>query len=225
MAELFSTLLQTHGVEGLVRRATRAVQHGRELEVALCFAGLMTLPTLADQRLAREAGAGRAVLGSLAAFPRSRAVAPVALAALVRVWAFGLDDTVEALVDATLACLAAHKDQLVVAQTGLRLLRHHVQSAQQVVAAPRVLATVERVARAFPTDETLQHWVGEIVVALNAIEPHELVAAHGALGHEAVREATVRLCHSTPRPASLRVGGVDWQAKVLELYPRLRERD
>lgn len=64
----------------------------------------------------------------------------------------------------------------------------------------------------------------EIVCALNGFAPEAIAAAHGALGWAMLAEASVRLCLSTPRPSTLRVGGVDWQAKVLALFPRLRSR-
>jgi hypothetical protein len=220
----FLLLRREHGTRGLVRALVRATARADERATARLLGALLTLDAPPDRGAARGAGAERAVAEALAAFPASRAVAGTALGALARVWAFDDAADTERLLDATLAALARHAGDALLQAAGVRLLKLHVRSAQQLVATPRVLAALERAMLALPADDAVQHWGAEAVVALNGIEPAALVKAHGALGYGAIAEASVRLCLATPRPATLQVGGVDWQAKVLAVHPRLRSQ-
>ena len=110
----------------------------------------------------------------------------------------------------------------------LRLLQDHARiaerSAHALVHAPRVIEAAEHAMRAFPADETVQHYGALVVVGLSALQPADVAKAHGAHGVAAIAEASVRLALSTPRPATVRVGGADWQEAVLALHPRLRSR-
>ena len=70
----------------------------------------------------------------------------------------------------------------------------------------------------------MQHYGALVVVGLSALEPADVARAHGDLGCAAIAEASVRLALTTPRPATVRVGGSDWQEAVLALHPRLRSQ-
>lgn len=231
MAHL-EALLTQHGPRGLVRQLKRATEHALHDRAALCMGAIVSMQSLPDRVAAHKAKAAEVLVHVAQAFPTSLLIAQGCLVALNKVWAGGLPpfdarspNTVptERVLTAVLDVMAKHGADLLATQAGLRLLSLHARSATQLLKLPTVMETLEAAARVFPQDDTVQSYVAQTAVSVNCIEPSDVTSAHGRLGFEAVCEATVRLCVSTRRPA-LQLGGVDWQEKVIALYPRMRQR-
>ena len=230
MAHL-EALLTQHGPRGLVHHVKLAAEHQLEYRAALFIGAIVTIPTKAiAQRLAAHRAKGAEVLVNvLHAFPESFVIAQGALVALNKVWEAGLSPfdaafvPTERVVTAVLDVMAKHKADLLATQAGLRLLSLHARSRTQLLKLPQVMEALEVATCSYPNDDTVQSYAAETVISINCIEPSGAINAHGQLGYAAVCEATVRLCLSTRRP-SMQLGGVDWQEKVMLLFPRMRER-
>ena len=224
-------MLAQHGPRGLVHQVKLAAEHQLEHRTAIFMGAIVAIPIQAtSQRLVAHRAKGAEVLVDvLRTFPESLVIAQGAVVALNKVWEGGLRPfdasfvPTERVVTAVLDVMATFKTDLLTTQAGLRLLSLHTRSATHLLKLPQVMEVLETAARSFKDDDTVQSYAAETVISINCIEPVDLISAHGEMGYAAVCEATVRLCLSTRRP-SIQLGGVDWQERVLKLYPRMRER-
>ena len=227
MAHL-EALRTQHGARGLVRQLKRATERALHDRAALCMGAIVTIQRLDDRVAAHKAKGAEALVGVVKAFPTSLVIVQGCLAALNKVWAGGLPPfdapfvPTDRVLTTVLDVMAQHEADRLAQQAGLRLLSLHARSATHLLKLPTVMETLEATARRFPHDDTVQSYVAETAISVNCIEPSDVINAHGRLGYAAVCEATVRLCLST-RP-SIQLGGEAWQARVLQLFPRMRER-
>ena len=172
----------------------------------------------ADRTVLRSAHAADVVADSIAAFCGDVVIAQVALGALYHVWTPPV--AAERLVTPVLDEMARYQDVLLLQQAGLRVLRMHAASAQQLLLAPSVLTAVGRAMHAHRSDDTTQHWVAEIVCCLASIDPADLIRTHGQDQYAAMRRLFVQLAVNADRPATLLLDGTPWFDIVLQLYPR-----
>lgn len=184
-----------------------------------------------DHVTAHQARGAEACIGALGAFPDDAMVAQAVLCALFRCWGGGTAPfdadwvPTASIVKAILDAAQRYKDDMLVQQAALRLMKLHTNSRLQIVQAPRTVETVAHAMRAFPQDNTIQTWGAESVCALNGIEPSDWVKAHGEASYMALRVTSIELAMTAPRPSTVLVNGTDWQDKVLQLFPRLRSQE
>ena len=116
------------------------------------------------------------VADCISAFHGDVIIAQVGLGALWHVWIPPV--STERLITLVLAQMARHQDALLLQQAGLRILRMHAASPQQLSLAPSVLTAVGRVMQAHH-DDTNQHFGAETVCCLASIDPAEIIHTHG----------------------------------------------
>ena len=130
----------------------------------------------------------------------------------------------ERLVTAVLTSMPRHHADRLTVSAGVRLLKMHALSSQRLVLAPQVLTAIAAAMRSYPHDDTVQHWSAEGVVALNQVEPADVIAAHGQASYDAMCLTSIHLALTALRPATLLISGTAWHDIILQQFPRLRSQ-
>lgn len=218
---------ERYGAAGLVEKVrtatrTRSPQHAEQF-----LRAMIRLETREDQRAAFDAGAPLVIAECLTTFPKELGIARAALvAALFRSWKGGIfpfrGAPTKEVVKAIGKAMLTFKQDLLVVQGGLRLLRLHTSSEYQLV---ETVACVEAAAmgmRMFPLDDSVQHFGAHVIASANGMEPGDLKRAHGEIGYNSIVCTSVAMAVNSP--PSLRIGDTSWQDLVLACHPRFRER-
>lgn len=203
-------MLTEYGAIGIVAGLRDATTSRDRNRAALLCGALIRLGS--DHVTLPAVRASDAVADAITAFPGDVVVAQVALGALYHTWIAPVDT--ERLVSLTLDEMARHKTCLLLQQAGLRLLKVHAASGQQLLMAPVVLSTVAIAMRAFRDDDTIQHWSAEIICCLASIDPADLIRAHGRSTVRAMAKLASQLAANAPRPTTLVIAGEPWYRLV-----------
>jgi hypothetical protein len=220
---LFDALLQIHRGAGLILQLRVATEHRLRTRCVQLLSALIRIDNPNDVVAAHNNRGAEAVVDALEAYPRDAMVTQAALCALAHIWPIQApwiptQRIVKAVVDAA----ARHKTDRLIAQATMRLLKLHTQSTSQLELAPQVIDTANRIAGAFPDDDTIAHYAAETVVALATVEPADMIRTHGQATCLTMSSTMVALATNARQPATLVLGGQPWSQRVLALFPRLR---
>ena len=205
-----------NGAEKIVNRLRIATHIQRRNEAAAQLAALIqTKPT--DRAVLQSARAADVVADSISAFRGDVIITQVALGALWHVWIPPVDT--ERILTIVMDEMARHQNVLLLQQAGLRILRMHAASPQQLLLAPSILTAVGRAMKSHRDDDTIQHWGAESICCLASIDPADVITEHGE--HQCAEMSLLarQLAIDALRPATLLVGGAPWHQLIMELYP------
>lgn len=213
MADAPPTPLDASDIVPCLRSAT---QRRDRLLAANCCATLVRLKDEADNVAVAHAGAATALADVLAAWPNDAIVSQSALCALFHSWGGGVKpfDNVavptERIVQAVVGSLRLHQAELYTAQATMRLLKMHTASAKRLILLPTVVNACQLAMRAFPNDDSVQHWGATTLCHVHAIGKDVIVQAHGGHAYETICATSMNLAAGAPQPATLFVGAVPW---------------
>jgi hypothetical protein len=223
-------LLATRGPHGLCDDLRDATTHSLHDVAVMYLSAMMRIDVLFDHVVAHQARSAEAIADALDCWPQSLQLNTVALGGEFKVWRGGMPPfhapwvPTERLVSAVLTSMQRHQTDRLTISAGVRLLKMHAQSSQRLVLAPRVLTAIAAAMRSYPQDDTVNHWSAEGVVALNKVEPADVIAAHGQASYDAMCITTIQLALTTLRPATLLISGTAWHDMILLQFPRLRSQ-
>ena len=229
MASL-DALLAMRGPHGLCDDLRDATAHSLHDVAVMYLSAMMRIDTVTDHVTAHQARSAEAISDALDRWPDSLQLNTVALGGLFRVWGGGVPPfeaswvPTERLVSAVLTSMQRHQADRLTISAGVRLLKMHAQSSQRLVLAPQVLTAIEAAMRSYPQDDTVQHWSAEAIVALNQVEPADVIAAHGQASYDAMCLTSIQLALTALRPATLFISGMAWHDMILQRFPRLRSQ-
>ena len=115
-------------------------------------------------------------------------------------------------------------DNLAVIRIGLSLIRSHIAGPNEMVLAPQVVDAVHCKMCNIHSDLLVQHTGAEIMCMLNAIEPDDYIRVHGQFNYQILRRKSIELAILAKPPVTLLIRGQPWNAKMLQLFPRLRSQ-
>ena len=223
-------LLATRGPQGLCDDLRDATAHSLHDVAVLYISAMMRIDTLTNHVAAHHARSAEAIVDTLDCWPQSLQLNTVALGGLFRVWGGGVPPfeapwvPTERLVTAVLTSMQRHHADRLTISAGVRLLKMHAQSSQRLVLAPQVLTAIASAMHTYPGDATLQHWSAEAIVALNQVEPADVISAHDQASFDAMCITSIQVALTALRPTSLLISGTPWYDTILQKYPKLRSQ-
>ena len=229
MASL-DALLAMRGPQGLCDDLRDATAHSLHDVAVMYLSAMMRIDTVTDHMAAHQARSAEAIADALDRWPQSLQLNTVALGGLFRVWGGGVPPfeaswvPTERVVSAVLTSMQRHHADRLTVSAGVRLLKMHAQSAQRLVLAPKVLTAIASAMHTYPDDETLQHWSAVSIVALNQVEPADVISAHDQASYDAMCITSIQVALTALRPTSLLISGTPWYDTILQKYPKLRSQ-
>jgi hypothetical protein len=211
-------LVAQYSATDLVSQLRLATDRCQRERTALLCGALIRI----EDDAARVDGA-EVVANAISKFPTDKIVVGVALGALSYSWPPPATSTKRVL-NIVMEAMARFKTQLLVMQAGVRILKLHSASNQQIVLAPSVMKTVYGAMQSFPHDDMINHWGAQVVSMLNGIEPEEVIRAHGNMNYTAMHVQSIALAITAHRPTTLVLNGTPWHDLILDLHPRLRSQ-